>query len=373
MATVTKAVLKTYFEQGDIPTQGQYVDLIDSQFGLGEVGVTQIIQGTISASSAEIEDMTFKKLHLPGNGIESMKVGTTFRVGKTMEISGSLRVYNTSSNATLEVTGDITASGNMEAAKYHSIGRNLLRYKENWSASLIGMKDEDTLITGSTIQLGGKLVNGTSTVNDCHVTASANISASGDVYGKNFYGVTSFRLHDAGGTSRNVVANGSDDLRVEVGNVNMTSGVSLIGNVTCSANVKITDKLHIIGSNTSNSGIDLGNGQMQTFSFAWNNGGTFVTEGRQFKMRWTSFPFIGGEKYHVSDENVIIRNPEVTEDSVILIQQSTILNSAGTYVALKPHNVQAEQFVIIPYSMNGIMSQHTATDGGSAIYNVKIL
>ena len=54
MTIVTKAVLKTYFEQGDIPTQGNYVDLIDSQFGLGETG-TQIIQGIISASSAEIE------------------------------------------------------------------------------------------------------------------------------------------------------------------------------------------------------------------------------------------------------------------------------------------------------------------------------
>ena len=371
MATVTKAVLKTYFEQGDIPTQGQYVDLIDSQFGLGEVGITQIIQGTISASSAEIEDMTFKKLHLPGNGVESMKVGTTFRVGKTMEISGSLRVYNTSSNATLEVTGDITASGNIEANKYHSLGNNLLRFKTSWSASIVGNKAKDTLITGSTIQLGGKLIDGTSTVNDCHVTASANISASGDVYGKNFYGVTSFRLHDAGGTSRNVVTNGSDDLRVEVGNTNMTSGVSLIGNVTCSSNVEIAQKLNIKGTTTS--GIDLANGGMVTFSFAWNNGGTFVTEGRQFKIRWDGFPFIGGEKYHVSDENVIIRNEEIHQDSVILIQQSTILNSAGTYVALKPMNVQNETFIIIPYSMNGIMSQHTATDGGSAIYNVKIL
>ena len=91
MATVTKAVLKTYFEQGDIPTQGQYVDLIDSQFGLGETG-TQIIQGTISASAAEFEQMSFKKLHLPSNGVGSMKVGTTFNIGKTLEVFGSLNL-----------------------------------------------------------------------------------------------------------------------------------------------------------------------------------------------------------------------------------------------------------------------------------------
>ena len=368
MATVTKAVLKTYFEQGDIPTQGQYVDLIDSQFGLGEIGTTQIIQGTISASSAEIEYMSFKKLYLPGLGVDDMKVGTTFIVGQTLEVSGSLNVEE----GNISTNQNITASGNMEAAKYHSIGRNMFRYKSAWSASILGQKDEDTLITGSTIQLGGKLVNGTSTVSDCHVTASANISASGDVYGKNFYGVTSFRLHDAGGTSRNVVSNGSDDLRVEVGNVNMTSGVSLIGNVTCSSNVKVANKLHIIGG--GGSGIDLGNGQMQIFSFTWLNGSTFATEGRQFKMRWESLPYIGGDKYHVSDENIIIRNEEVTEDSVILIQQSTILNSAGTYVAFKPHNVQNEQFVLIPYSMNGLNPiLNPPTNNGAAIYNVKIL
>ena len=76
----------------------------------------------------------------------------------------------------------------------------------------------------------------------------------------------------------------------------------------------------------------------------------------------------------VSDENIIIRNEEVTEDSVILIQQSTILNSAGTYVAFKPHNVQNEQFVLIPYSINGLNPiLNPPTNNGAAIYNVKIL
>ncbi len=30
MSTVTKETLKTYFQTGDIPTEAQYVDLIDS-------------------------------------------------------------------------------------------------------------------------------------------------------------------------------------------------------------------------------------------------------------------------------------------------------------------------------------------------------
>ena len=116
MATVTKAVLKTYFEQGDIPTQGQYVDLIDSQFGLGESG-TQIIQGTLSASSAELEYLSMKKQYLPGNGIDSMKVGTTFTVGRTLEVSGSLRIEegNISASGDLIIT-NITSSGTISAS-----------------------------------------------------------------------------------------------------------------------------------------------------------------------------------------------------------------------------------------------------------------
>jgi len=69
------------------------------------------------------------------------------------------------------------------------------------------------------------------------ITASGNISSSGNVYGTNIYGVSTLRLQDASGLSRNVISNGSDDKRVEVGNVFMTSGVSLIGNVTASGNI----------------------------------------------------------------------------------------------------------------------------------------
>tara|TARA_R110001592_G_scaffold119991_1_gene323725 strand:- start:89 stop:2632 length:2544 start_codon:yes stop_codon:yes gene_type:complete len=89
----------------------------------------------------------------------------------------------------------------------------------------------------STGPLTASSVNTIAMVTSGHITASGNISASGDVYGGNVHAVNTLRLHDASGTSRNVVSNGSDDLRVEVGNVNMTSGVSLIGKVTASGDI----------------------------------------------------------------------------------------------------------------------------------------
>jgi len=369
MATVTKAVLKTYFEQGDIPTQGQYVDLIDSQFGLGEAGTTQIIQGTISASAAEIEFMSFKKLHLPGLGVKDMKVGTTFIVGQTLEVSGSLNVEE----GNISTNQNITASGNMEAAKYHSIGRNMFRYKSAWSASILGQKDEDTLITGSTIQLGGKLVNGTSTVNDCHVTASANFSASGAIYGNEFYNAGSFRLKDAGGTFRHVVSNGSDDLRVEVGNTNMTSGVSLIGNVTCSNNVKMVGNIGAGGIATIDGGVSLSHNNYDSVTYAWANAGIVEHSKRMWIVKFTDLPLID-YKSGYSDEYMMLRHPLISPTSIILVQQATILNAAGTYVGMHVSNVVSGQAILIPYFYGGPNNGGGfAAKGGSADYNFVLL
>ena len=52
MAQKTRPILKTYFEAGDIPSQIQYADLIDSQLNLQDIGI-QIVSGTISASFIE--------------------------------------------------------------------------------------------------------------------------------------------------------------------------------------------------------------------------------------------------------------------------------------------------------------------------------
>ena len=89
MAKVNKTILKTYFESGDIPTQGNYIDLIDSQFNLAETSL-QIISGTLSASAANFEYLNLKKAYLPGIGVGEAKVGSTFAIGRTLEISGSV-------------------------------------------------------------------------------------------------------------------------------------------------------------------------------------------------------------------------------------------------------------------------------------------
>ena len=358
MATVTKAVLKTYFEQGDIPTQGQYVDLIDSQFGLGETGVTQIIQGTISASSAEIEFMSFKKLYLPGLGVADMKVGTTFIVGQTLEVSGSLNVEE----GNISTNQHITASGNIEAAKFHSIGRNLLRFKSNWSASIVGNQHEDTLITGSTIQLGGKLVNGTSTVSNCHVTASANVSASGTITGLNIVakGNTTF-------------GDGLADTHTFTGNITASNASFLSGSFSSitSSNATFTGATNHSGFADFSNGIRLSHDSWDNASFSWSSGGSVEHSRRKFILTFDGFPALSHKDGIGSNEFMTLTHPEIKANSIILCQQSTILNSAGTYVGIHVSNIQAERAILIPYHFGG--SSNVTSVGGAALYNFIIL
>ena len=356
MATVTKAVLKTYFEQGDIPTQGQYVDLIDSQFGLGEAGVTQIIQGTISASSAEIEFMSFKKLYLPGLGVKDMKVGTTFIVGQTLEVSGSLNVEE----GNIITNQNITASGNMEAAKYHSNGRNLLRYKTNQSCSVIGTKLEDTQITGSTIQLGGKLVNGTSTVTDCHVTASANFSASGVITGNGLTVTGNSSLTGSLIVGENTTfGNAATDTHTFTGNITASNNIGVEGNILASGGISAAK------------GISLSHVGFSSTNVTWSDLGTIVVTPKSFTLRFTSFPILDTGSKRYSPQTMFISNSHITISSIILVSQSTHLNAGGKYVGIKVSNVIGGQCRLNPYSFAPAPGSVAA--GGEAAYNFTIL
>ncbi len=73
----------------------------------------------------------------------------------------------------LEVVGDISASGNLYANKYHSNSYNILRYHINQDRVIVGSKFKTTHITGSSLTLGDGP--------GFHVTASGNISASGAI------------------------------------------------------------------------------------------------------------------------------------------------------------------------------------------------
>lgn len=131
MAIVNKATLKGFFEQGDIPTQGQYFNLIDSTFNLADTDA-QVLQGTISASVGDFEHLKLKKAFIPGIGVGTAKVGTSFVIGNTLEIVGDLNLTNGNVSASgtgvngsgsftslhVQDYGNITSSGTIKANQF---------------------------------------------------------------------------------------------------------------------------------------------------------------------------------------------------------------------------------------------------------------
>ena len=350
MATVTKAVLKTYFEQGDIPTQGQYVDLIDSQFGLGETG-TQIIQGTISASSADIEDMTFKKLHLPGNGIDSMKVGTTFRVGRSLEVSGSFNV--THGNIT------ITTSGEFQ-----------------------GENATITNISGSFISASG------------HIYSAGNITASGHVSGSgestaSFGRIQVAREVEHAGDPLTMIKFANDSIEIKANDFRgakfATTGGTSFGNSTYPASItgstiSLSGRLTgssatfsgttvFTGTITGSSGIVLTQGGEDS-TVGWETGEGFTTVKRTFQTTITSLPKMNEGKIF-SEEFMTITNQHITTKSIILVNQAAYANDSGRYISFHVSNVIAQRCTITPILTNG--TEELLVVNGSATYNFIIL
>ena len=73
MAQVINSTLKGYFQTGDIPTQGNYVDLIDSKAGMkpetnsGSLHITN----TFSASKVDVSDSIFAANSITASNISA--------------------------------------------------------------------------------------------------------------------------------------------------------------------------------------------------------------------------------------------------------------------------------------------------------------
>ena len=94
MAIVTKAILKGYFETGDRPTEGQFIDLIDSLVTLTHANTGDVtIVGTLTVDNVNIGS------HISASGIKassgfSADGGTTSSFGY-ISSSGNIFTQNT--------------------------------------------------------------------------------------------------------------------------------------------------------------------------------------------------------------------------------------------------------------------------------------
>ena len=130
MAKQNRNTLKGYFETGDIPTGGNYVDLIDSPLILDSENTGSLdILGTITASGT-----------ISASNFSGTTSGTNTgdqNLGPYMLSSNTASFAVTSSNV---LFGHITASGNISASGIISAFG---------SSSLVGLPTTEPLTTGA--------------------------------------------------------------------------------------------------------------------------------------------------------------------------------------------------------------------------------
>ena len=196
MGKQTRDTLKSYFQTGDVPTEGQYADLIDSHLILDETntGILDIAgnitssanisaSGTIKGLNYQIGDRNFANISATdsagielGNGGTGNLLLTNLTASANISSSGNLIINN------ITASGTISASGTIFTNKIESPTTLLLgdpdgnvngaRISIDQSNNTVSVFSAD-LVVGQT---GGAEKNLNVTR---HITASGNISASG--------------------------------------------------------------------------------------------------------------------------------------------------------------------------------------------------
>jgi cytoskeletal protein CcmA (bactofilin family) len=253
MAKKTRNTLKGFFETGDIPTQNQYQDLIDSYVSLVDTEQDPQIINTNFSSSGYFSTET--NITASGNIFASGSIsGSSLRISGDAEVENDLTVRGDIKIAQASKIECITNSSthiqlqNDDTWLFDANGVEILQLTNASTPALVvneGSADVDFRVesNGDTraifvdggnnrIQIGSststKLAVGTSTfgnslvtingdVTATHITASGNISASGTIFADNF--------QSTGG---------------DVNGISFTDDLNLTGNLTASGAISAT-------------------------------------------------------------------------------------------------------------------------------------
>jgi hypothetical protein len=362
MATQPRDVLKEYFEINDVPTEAQFIDLIDSSLNLADTN-TQIVLGTISASAFSASNLfinginflntsnfittesnTFGQLTTNhshsftgsfqqtsvdtyGNGenypsyfLNHLSVGTSeslanLTVNSNISSSGhfnknTLSVLNTNavnksiSSSFIILNNNLSASGYISASSFRAENYNALTSQLTSSGIISG---SDT-ISGSNLHIANNATikgNITSSITGSFgYIESSTVSASGHIYAQTYKGRLGKQLIEY-------------DTSIKIGTATDSLPVRIFGNITASNNISSSKPLHFSSS------ILEGNSTLKTLTIA-SSGKLFHTGSYKFPTHYSDLDWnISSGNYLTSSKAV-----QITSSTPL----TTALSTKTTYI-----------------------------------------
>jgi len=227
MAQQTRENIKSNFQSGDIPTEGNYIDLIDSSVSIKDHNSGSIvISGSLEISGSQNVDLLIaKKLKVKGSDV-------------TIE------------NGHISMSGDLIATGSISASG--TITANEAFLNNGGSVQFANGTVNEVRLRGANGGLA--IMSGSNTginINpgDGHITASGGISASGDIISdKVFSNVISGKTDGTGiilGSASNIHVTASGD--ISASGTLIANEANITGNITSSGNISASGDNHTLG------------------------------------------------------------------------------------------------------------------------------
>ena len=373
MAKNPKSILKTYFQTGKVPTQGQYEDLIDSSLNLSETN-TQTIQGEISSSTINVgfhitasgdisasgtiysSTGSFSHINSPTDDnlfIESDK-DIKIRIDSDGDESGHLRIYeggssnpfwqikddgktviggsaiNTSASAMLTVNGDISAS-NSSTLQIGTGSFGTIRS----SSSQVGVNFETPITASEDIKCLGTIfgtLGTTSTITDVGTLTALNVN------GNTLIAASTMQINMSSTHPLQITGSISSSGGLTVGEISASFlsssyGISTLGDVRAK-NLDIFNSASIDGSTTFGSTIKAANigGATDTNNVIILNGSSLFKT-RAIDSRVWGTTLLDTDGTGTNNELAIFKDANTVEGSANLTFDGSNLISAGNITA----------------------------------------
>ena len=348
MSKQTRNTLKSFFQTGDVPTEGQYVDLIDSNLNLSENNTGDIqLTGNITAS---------------GN----ISASGTIVASKIKSLGSEVVLEN----------GHVSASGTVSGSTFISTNGRFDSIILGTGANRI-LKSTSAGTGNYNFQDGGIFANG-------QITASGEISASRIISSKlmDSVGANNITFGEANNiitlnpSGSEVMRIDGDNARIGINNTSPTEALTVQGSVSASGRfIGISlntgqghNELYAMNQNVTSGSIVTFTGVTltKTANSAANFNSTITTEGQNFTVTINNIPLLTGlndigNLVTARTTSKQINNSSCTSKSVVLISSTSELSAVA-------HSITDGRFDIV------ISNESTsAFTGGTATFNVAIL